>query len=553
MSTSETDSGLDAGREREVSTTGDEAAAPERAEATKAPRQGGKRRPRSIHPGREGLTRTLRIVSALGVLALGAGVVVGASALPTAQVAQAQPLAVAVPPTGVALTCPTAPAATSGAATDSELSGASTTTTQVLGAVLARGGALPSATLGTLTAAGTALTSGPDGAIGTLADPAEPSVLRADPAGGAAAFAVAATASRADSGDLRGLSAASCPAGSSTLWFAGGRTTIGSSATLSLRNAGSTAATVTLAAWGATGPVALTSTAVVVPPGSQQTVSLEAVAPDQDRLALQLTAAGGLVSATIATNQLDGLTPAGTDVVSATAAPGVEALVPGVVLGSSTIDDEDTALVRVLNPGETPATVSIELLGSDGVVPISGLNGLVVEAGAVTDVTLGGAPPGTYTVRVSSDLPVVTGASLVRVGQPAPEDPDVPVIDRAWLPSVASGTSQAVALPGLGSVVERAQLVIGAVEDATVTATALDATGTMVGTVEVDVPAGRSVALDASQLGSSPALVRLTSDAPVAAGAVLTYTDPLGELVSVIGAQQDPQVERSAAIRVSLG
>lgn len=511
------------------------------------------------------LTRTSRLLAGVGVLALTGAVVAAGSLLPDAELAQAEPLAVAVPPTPVTLVCSGPLAFAETGSSDIELGGASTVVSDAAAVVLARAGVVGAASLGSLTDTGTALTTGAAGAAIRLASPTAASVLRAEPTE-QAAFAAAATAQRADAGDLRGLAASACPAPAATSWFAAGRTLVGDSAILMLRNAGTTTATITLRAWGALGPIALTTSPIVVPAGSESSVVLEAAAPDEDRLVVEVTSSGGQISATVATNQLTGLTPAGTDLAGPTTGPATTAIIPGVVLGSSTVDDADPSLVRVLNPGTEPVSVTLELLGPDGAIALNGPDDLVIEAGAVADVSLGGAPAGTYAVRVSADSPIVAGASLVRVGSPAPEDPDVPVVDRAWLSAVAPTGSAAVAVPGLGTVADRGVLVLadgsaagegdGAAGEAAdtleVTVTALDATGAELGTREVSVPAGGSFAVDLAEFGLATTAARIDSAHAVSSAVVLTYADPLGEVIGVVPAQADPQVERSASIRISL-
>lgn len=423
--------------------------------------------------------------------------------------------------------------------------------------VVARDDSVPTATLGPIVAADGAAPIdllGTGGiAIGDLPTPAGSTVLRAEPSQGAAAFAVAGSVSRADSGDLRGLTSVACPAAATSSWLVGGTTLVGASATLSLRNVGSTAATVSLRAWDAVGEVPVSGTSTLVPPGAQVDQALEASVPDVERLAILVTATGGQVSSTIQTSQLNGLTPAGTDVVAPTTAPALTQLVPGVVLTSTTVDEPDPSLVRIVNPGEAATTVHLDLLGPDGSVRLTDEAGLVVESNAVADVSLAGAPAGTFTVRVTADDPVAAGAQLVRRGEPAPEDPDVPVLDRAWLPAVEPAASAAVTVPGLGSLTDRAVLVLGNAEDdtATVTVTALDATGVEVAEREVPVPAAGSTSLELSALGTGVVGLVLDANAPVSSGVVLTWNDALGEMISVLAAQPDPQVDRSAAVTLS--
>lgn len=504
-------------------------------------------------PRRRGraLRRTVRIVAGIGAIALVAGITLGARWLDEPTEQSVAPLEVAVPASEIALVCPGSFGSLTATGSDSELSGASAITGQVAAVVLAREGELAPATLGALGEAGAPLAEGSDAAVLTAGLAPQASVLRAQP-GSSAAWALAASVQRADDGDLRGLAAVSCPAATSTSWFAAGRTTLEASAVLALRNPGATPATVTLRAWGPTGPITLQGAPVVVAPGAEVTQVLEGLVPDVERLVLAVTASGGQVAATLQTSQLNGLTPNGVDVVGPTVAPATEVLIPGVALAASTVDEDDTGLVRVFNPGEEPARITVELVGEQSTLPLVP-GGLVVEPGAVADISLAGAPEGTYSVRVTSDSPVVAGASVVRAGAPAPQDPDIPVVDRAWLSAVAPATESGLALPGLGEAVTQARLVIAnpAGGAATVEVTGYGADGAEVATTSVTVSSGRSVTLDVGQELPGAVAILISGATPVSAAAVLTATDALGEQISVVGALPDPQVERSAAIRIS--
>lgn len=512
--------------------------------AAKPPKQ---RRPRGTL-----LRRGLRFTGGIGVLAATAGIVLVSGFLPEPASVNAGPLDVAVPATQVALVCP-GPVSNSGAGgSDSALSGASVVTGAATAVVLERDDAAGEARFGTFPQPETALESGADALTGTVRDPAGATVLLAEPTQ-QAAWALASVVQRSDAGDLRGLAATSCPAAGSQAWFAAGRTEVGDSAVLTLRNPGATAATVTLRVWGATGEIALEEAPVVVGAGQEASVTLEAIAPDVDRLALAVSASGGQVSATLATRQLDGLTPAGIDVLGSSAPPATLALVPGLALAESAVEAQDASLVRILNPGQEVATVQVELLGESGSLSLVP-GGLVIEPGTVSDVSLAGAPAGTYALRVTSTAPVVAGASLVRPGTPAPEDPDVPVVDRAWVPSVAAATDSAVTVAGLGEQVSGASVSVGNADEtqsADVTIIGLDASGAIVAEREVSLAATTSTAVPLADLAAEVTTVRITSDLPVSASVVATGTDAFGEIISVLTAQADPQVERSAAVRLT--
>lgn len=503
-------------------------------------------------PARRVLHRGLRFAAGIAVLALAGGAVLGAPWLPEPAEVNAAPLEVAVPPEQVALVCPGPVTTSTFGGTDSELSGASVVTSAATALVLDREGARAQAVFGAFPDPSTPLEEASEAMSLTARNPAGATMLLADPAD-AAAWAFASSVQRADAGDLRGLAATECPGEGSQAWFAAGRTTVGNSAVLTLRNPGATVATATLRAWGATGEVVLEEAPVVVGAGEQVDITLEAVVPDVDRLAIAVSASGGQVSATLHTLQLDGLTPAGIDVVAPGDAPSTLALIPALAVTETSVEAADSSLVRVLNPGTEAATVDVELLGETGSLSLIP-GGLVVEAGTVSDVSLAGTPAGTYAIRVSSDLPVLAGASLVRVGTPAPEDPDVPVLDRAWVGAVPGALDAALAIPGLGEQITSATLSIGNGDDAasaSVTVTGLDATGSPVAEQHVSLDAGTSLALDLAELGPGVSAVRVVSDNPVSTGVVVTGSDAFGEVISVIGAQADPQVQRSALVRLS--
>ncbi len=509
---------------------------------------------------RRPLVTTLRAVTGVAVLALAGGAVAGAALLPSRTPLESVPLAVDVPPTEVALVCPAPVLSGSASGTDVELGGASQVSSALVGGVLARTDGLGSATLGPLAPVGAEaggaqdVTAGSDAAVATVADPAAPLVLRGAPTG-VAAFVAGGLAQRSTTGDLRGLGALACPTGVTTAWFAAGSTTVGSSTVLTLANPGSTPATAAVRVWSETGEVPIERGEVVVAPGETIEQAIEALAPDVSRLGVLVTSRGGVVAASLRTADLDGLSAAGLDLTGATGGPATEAIVPGIVLGSSTVDDADPSLVRILNPGTEPAEVELELVGAESATYLGGEQTFIVDPGVVADVSLAGAPAGTYALRATSTVPVVVGASVVRVGGADPADPSTMLVDRAWLTSVPLATGSAMAVPGLGSLADRAVLVLAAPqeEDAAVTVTALGADGGVLAETEVTVPAGRSSALDVVGINPATALVRLESEQGVSGSVVLSYTDELGELITVVPAAEDPQVERTVRVAITSG
>jgi hypothetical protein len=276
----------------------------------------------------------------------------------------------------------------------------------------------------------------PDASLGR---PDGPVVLRAAPVDDEPAQVAGVTSSVVTDGDLRGLSAASCAAPSSDVWLVGGSTTLESTADLVVVNAGATTADVTVELWGPSGPVDLgTGGRLLVAPGAVQQVGLSAVAPEQRRVVVHLSAAGGQVSAYLQDSLLDGFTPRGTDLVTAGTAPATRQVVPGIQVEDTQVDSPDAGVLRLLVPGEAGATVSVTLVGPDGEQPLTGAQDLVLGTGEVTDLSLGGLPAGGYTAVVDADAPVVASAMTARLGQ-AGELDQAPRVDRAWSPATGTG------------------------------------------------------------------------------------------------------------------
>lgn len=282
----------------------------------------------------------------------------------------------------------------------------------------------------------------------SVTDVGGPGTLRADPVAGAPALVAGATLTRADSGDLRGLVGARCQEPAASGWFVAGSTEVGASTRLVLDNPGVTPATVTIEAWGETGPVELGQAAsVLVPPHTERSVLMEAFALDEPRLALRMTVAGGEVAGFVQDSALAGFVPAGVDLVGPAAEPATTVLVPGVVLPETDIDATDASLLRVVNPTGEPADVRLRLLDTDGEVTIPGAESRVVEPGTVTDISLAGVPAGSYTAELVSAQPVTAAVMLSRVGGPSADDPDQRVVDRAWVPGVRPVGTALVSLP----------------------------------------------------------------------------------------------------------
>ncbi|WP_423463191.1 DUF5719 family protein [Promicromonospora sp. MS192] len=353
-------------------------------------------------------------------------------------------------------------------------------------------------------------------------------LLRVTPGG--ATYATGTVASVTTDGDLRGMVAGPCAEPAVEHWLVGGSTAVGSSGRLVLQNPGRTPATVALEAWGASGPVALGGQAlVVVPPGEQVVTMLEAVAPDQSRLALHVTAEGGRVGAYVQHHRIDGLLPAGADLVVGGGAPAATTAVSGVVSTGEAVDDPHAPRLDLLAPGDRSGTARLAVLGADGPVRLRGGEEVALEPGKITTLPLGGLPEGAYTVVVDADVPVVAGAAVDRRGTPARDAVvDGDPYDRAWLPGqavpsdgvVADGVvavpqdaSYELALAGVPG--ERDPERIDDVEGSTeVGLRGIGPDGAEAWSQTVEVPTGQTVTLDGADLGDPGETVAVVAEQP---------------------------------------
>lgn len=354
------------------------------------------------------------------------------------------------------------------------------------------------------------------------------------------ALAAGATVAAAGAGDLRGLVAWPCAAPRDVSWLVGGSTRVGASTEVTLTNIGATPATVSITVWGSLGPlVAPTAQNITVAPGRATEVLLEgAVAPDP-AIALRVDVRGGAVAVRAQDLSLDGLVPAGVSAVPAAADPATELVVPAVAPTAA-----NPATVRLVNPREADATITLTLVGEGGArrphpEPV------VVPAQSVLDVPLE-PTDGVWALHLAADAPVTAAVALARTGTPSLLDPTTPPVDRAWAPATPPRRAAVWALPRTGPS-QAARLALYSASGATVTVTPYTETGAATGAREVALGAGGVASVD---LPAQAVAVAMTADAPVAAAALLTAAAADGELIEVLPGTPDPHTDRS--VRVAL-
>ncbi len=225
---------------------------------------------------------------------------------------------------------------------------------------------------------------------------------------------------RLDGKDLRGLATAPCAAGASDQWLLGGGGGPGRLERLVLTNPGANPVSADVTVHGSAGPVG-DPKAVSVPAAGRVSLLLDAIAPGEERPAVEVNAEGGGLHATLADTWADGSTALGAESVAPASAPGTLQVLPGVVVDGATS-------VRVVVPGDQDAVVRLTALGRDGLVPLGGETVANVSAGAVGEIPVTGLAAGMYAVVVRADVDVVA-AAMSRIG-----DGSVPG-EFAWTPS----------------------------------------------------------------------------------------------------------------------
>lgn len=479
----------------------------------------------SARRARSPLTR--RAGTAVAVMvALGVVVVVG-SRQTSAGAARPAPM-VTVPPAATVLTCPGAlelPAEVGGGG-DTAFSPVPVAPVTLLTAVASD----TTDTAEVLGLDGTVASGLAPGGTATL-DVAAPEVVRATPGTDTTSddtswLAAATTMATVTAGDLRGLAGASCQPAAADQWLVGGATDGGTTAHLVLVNPGTTPARVTWTAWGAAGPVDLTSDQVLVAPQSAEVVNLGGAAGMQQALVVHVVASGGQVWAHVQDSAIDGYTAAGTDLVVAGTPPGTRQTVPGLLVDGSDLGGPGGPTLRLLAPGDTDTAARIALFGAGGPVDLPGADVVTLTAGTVLDVPLNGLPTDRYTVVVEADAPVVASATVSRVGVPGELDP-VPRIERALAASTVGGTGT-VALPADLT----ATLVVGAVGEVGAAAEGQPGHGTVevIGTAG-QVLASHSLSVDVGTTGAWT-LSELVPDVPLSdVAAVRVVPDRAATLV----------------------
>jgi hypothetical protein len=229
--------------------------------------------------------------------------------------------------------------------------------------------------------------------------------MRAD--GSWALSALAGVVARQGAGTSQGLSSAACVTPGREWWFTGAGSQFGRGAALLVSNAADEPARFDISLYSGAGPVpVLGGRGIDLGPTSSVRLRLDALAPDEELVAIQVTSTRGRVAAAVrdvALSSEEG--PRGVDFIPPAQSPGNRLVIAGIPSGDGARD------LLLVNHGTQFATVTARLLTESGPVAPDGLATIAVPAGAIIQVDLTGAllgRPGT--LDLTSDVPVTGGA-----------------------------------------------------------------------------------------------------------------------------------------------
>lgn len=328
-------------------------------------------------------------------------------------------------------------------------------------------------------------TGGPDGAHianGFLkrdsnpgGEAGQPVLLTTEPLGGRSALAGAVTSYSASDGDLTGLSVAPCAAPGHQHWMTGVTTTLGTTAVLTLTNPSGSSSSVDIELFGTEGRIDAAGTSgLVLAPNQTRSFIVGGLAPNEEAVALRISAKGGAIAPSVQQHRLDGVTPQGVEIIQPGADPARTAVMPGITISEDNVKiarESELAgaepTVFITTTTGSPTTANIELIDAEGKSHKPEQYSVDIDATTTVAVPLDGIEPGTYTVQVESEAAIIASTSAW-MGTPGKD------LDFATLSGTSAlGLDQVVALPSTGT----ATLELFASDDAVVEITPLNAAG----------------------------------------------------------------------------
>lgn len=203
-----------------------------------------------------------------------------------------------------------------------------------------------------------------------------------------------------------GLAAVTCEAGNPDEWFVGGSGGLTSKGVLDIVNSGLSPATVDITPYNSKQQLPIVS--VSIPANSDKTVSLDALVPGDDAVALHVVTRAGRVTSFLFDQRKKGLSSLGSDFVNSQVAPSTHLVIPTLMQSSN---GKISSSIRILVPGNLDANIKLTLNSGDGVFTPVGFDGRTIAHGKVFDFALNDLTSSTpMSISIESDQPLVAEA-----------------------------------------------------------------------------------------------------------------------------------------------
>ena len=203
-----------------------------------------------------------------------------------------------------------------------------------------------------------------------------------------------------------GIGVATCEAGNPDEWFVGGSGGLTSKAQLDIVNSGLSPATVDITGYSSKQVLPVVS--VSIPANSDRVVSVDALVPGDDSVALRVVTRAGRVTSFLFDQRKKGLSSLGSDFVNSQLAPATHLVIPTLMQSSN---GKVSSSIRILVPGNLDANVKLVLNSGDGSFTPLGFDGKTIAHGKVIDISLKDLTSTTpMSIVIDSDQPLVASA-----------------------------------------------------------------------------------------------------------------------------------------------
>ncbi len=222
-----------------------------------------------------------------------------------------------------------------------------------------------------------------------------------------------------------------CSGPASSQWFVGASADITTKGRLIIVNSGLSSAIVDVTVFTENGKQPLRS--LEIPSKNYLVIPVDSLAPGDKTLTVNVLPRSGRINSFMIDEQGKGLRALGGDLINPISAASKTLVIPAIPNqkkkpGQNT---RSTHVLRILTPGEVDASVTAELISSDGVFTPVGLNARSVAAGLVTEFAFSPSiSSSVFALKINSTEPIVAAVeSSVAVGNrkdfawstPAPE------------------------------------------------------------------------------------------------------------------------------------